>query len=147
MQQTGEIILYQPDESVLDEISTMVNSNKYTPDKVVSSVSFGFWTYMFTKVPFRLGSQTLLQIFPNRQAGLGQKAIFKELQLIKQFRNRIAHHEPICFDATGRKSMVYAQTNYALILNYLSFFGYNKDELFFGLDVMPDTVMDKINKL
>ena len=102
---------------------------------------------MFNKVPFRLGSQTLLQIFPNRQTGLGQKAIYKELQQIKQFRNRIAHHEPICFDATGRKSMVYVQTNYALILKYISFLGYNKNELFFGLDVMPDIVMNKITKL
>lgn len=125
----------------------MVSDNKYTPDKVVSSVSFGFWTYMFTKVPFRLGNQTILQIFPNRQAGLGQKAIYKELQQIKQFRNRIAHHEPICFDATGNKSMMYAQTNYAQILKYLAFFGYNKDELLFGLDVMPDTIMNKIIKL
>ena len=146
--QTGGMLEHSPQQKdVLNEIHAMVNYNKYTPDKVVSSVSFGFWTYMFTKVPFRLGNQSLLQIFPNRQIGLGQKAIFKELQQIKQFRNRIAHHEPICFDATGHKSMVYTQTNYALILKYLSFFGYNKEELFFGLDVMPDIVMDKIMKM
>lgn len=146
--QVGGMLEHSPQQKdVLDEINKMANDNKYTPDKVVSSVSFGFWTYMFTKVPFRLGNQSLLHIFPNRQVGLGQKAIFKELQQIKQFRNRIAHHEPICFDATGRKSMVYAQTNYALILKYLSFFGYDKDELFFGLDVMPDSVMDRITKL
>ena len=102
---------------------------------------------MFTKVPFRLGGQSILQIFTARQQGLGQKAIFKELQQIKAFRNRIAHHEPICFDATGRKSMVYAQTNYALILKYISFLGYDKDHLLIGLDVMPDSVMNKIIQL
>ena len=102
---------------------------------------------MFTKVPFRLGGQSILQIFPARQSGLGQKAIFKELQQIKSFRNRIAHHEPICFDAAGRKSMIYAQTNYALILKYISFLGYDKDDLLFGLDIMPDTVMNKIIQL
>ena len=98
---------------------------------------------MFTKVPFRLGGQSILQIFTGRQIGLGQKAIFKELQQIKAFRNRIAHHEPICFDATGHKSMVYAQTNYALILKYIAFLGYDKDDLLFGIDVMPDAVMNQ----
>ena len=132
---------------ILQSINDMVKENIYTPDKVVSSVSFGFWTYMFTKVPFRLGNQSILQIFPNRQTGLGQKAIFKELQQIKQFRNRIAHHEPICFDANGHKSLVYAQTNYTLILKYISFLGYDKDELLFGLDAKPDKVMNQISKL
>ena len=146
--QIGGMLEFSPQQKdVLDAINTMERNGKYTPDKVVASVSFGFWTYMFTKVPFRLGNQSLLQIFPNRQAGLGQKAIFKELQQIKQFRNRIAHHEPICFDAFGQKSMVYAQTNYALILKYIEFLGYNKDELLLGLDVLPDKVMDKIIKL
>lgn len=146
--QNGGMLEYAPQrKDTLNEINDMVSKGKYTPDKVVSSVSFGFWTYMFTKVPFRLGNQSLLQIFPNRQVGLGQKAIFKELQQIKQFRNRIAHHEPICFDALGRKSMVYAQANYALILKYITFFGYDKEDLFFGLDVMPDTVMNKIMNL
>ncbi len=83
----------------------------------------------------------------NRQFGLGQKAIFKELQQIKDFRNRIAHHEPVCFDAVGHKSMVYAQTNYALILKYISFLGYDKDNLLFGLDIKPDTVMNNIIQL
>ena len=64
----------------LNDITAMVAKGKYTPDKVVASVSFGFWTYMFTKVPFRIGGQSILQIFTGRQTGLGQKAIFKELQ-------------------------------------------------------------------
>lgn len=146
--QNGGMLEFSPQrKEVLQDINDMVKDGKYTSDKVVSSVSFGFWTYMFTKVPFRLGNQSILQIFPNRQTGLGQKAIFKELQQIKQFRNRIAHHEPICFDAVGRKSMVYAQTNYALILKYLSFLGYDKDELLLGLDVIPDIVMNQITKL
>lgn len=146
--QSGGMLEFSPQrKDVLQDINDMVKDGKYTPDKVVSSVSFGFWTYMFTKVPFRLGNQSILQIFPNRQTGIGQKAVFKELQQIKQFRNRIAHHEPICFDAAGHKSMVYAQTNYALILKYISFLGYSKDELLLGLDVKPDIVMNQITKL
>jgi hypothetical protein len=43
--------------------------------------------------------------------------------------------------------MVYAQTNYALILKYIAFLGYDKDHLLIGLDVMPDSVMNKIIQL
>lgn len=146
--QQGGMLEHSPQQAKVQyDITAMANHGKYTPDKVVASVSFGFWTYMFTKVPFRLGGQSLLRIFPARQSGLGQKAIFKELQQIKMFRNRIAHHEPICFDGAGQKSMVYAHTNYALILRYISFLGYDKDALFFGVDVMPDGVMNKIVQL
>lgn len=146
--QQGGMLEHSPQQvKVLADITMMASQGKYTPDKVVASVSFGFWTYMFTKVPFRLGGQSLLRILPARQSGIGQKAIFKELQQIKLFRNRIAHHEPVCFDATGQKSMVYAQMNYALLLKYIHFLGYDKDDLFFGLDVMPDGVMNKIIQL
>lgn len=146
--QTGGMLEYSPQrDSILENIGSMKAKGKYTSDKLVASVSFGFWTYMFTKVPFRLGGQSILKIFPLRQTGVGQKTIFKELQQIKNFRNRIAHHEPICFDATGKKSIVYAQSNYELILKYIAFLGYDKNDLLFALDVMPDAIMNRINHL
>ena len=82
--QSGGMLERSPQrQDTLNDITNMVSKGKYTPDKVVASVSFGFWTYMFTKVPFRHGGQSILQIFPARQTGLGQKAIFKELQQIR----------------------------------------------------------------
>ena len=88
-----------------------------------------------------------MQIFPRKTVGLGQKAIYKELMQIKTFRNKIAHHEAICFNTIGEKSMIPAQINYTLILKYVDFLGYPKDELFFGLDVKPEYVMKKIQEL
>lgn len=132
---------------VLNTISTLMKQGKYTHDRLVSSVTFGFWTYLFTKVPYRLGGQNLLQIFPNKEIGLGQKAIYKELMQIKSFRNKIAHHEAICFNSIGQKSMLPAQTHYELILKYVEFLGYSKNHLFFGLDVRPEFVMNKIHNL
>ena len=128
-------------------ISSLVKQGKYTHDRLVSSVTFGFWTYMFTKRPYKVGGQNLLAIFPNKTFGLGQKAIYKELMLIKSFRNKIAHHEAICFDASGKKSIVPAMINYDLILKYITFLGYQKNHLFYGLDIMPDAILDKINEL
>ena len=128
-------------------ISTLVGQGKYTHDRLVSSVTFGFWTYMFTKIPFKAGGQNLLQIFPNKTYGMGQKAVYKELMQIKSFRNKIAHHEAICFDALGQKSMVPAQNNYELVLKYIHFLGFTKNHLFVGLDVLTDNFMQKICKL
>ena len=128
-------------------ITRLVNDGRYTHDRLVSSVSFGFWTYLFNKQPFRKGGQTLLAVLPNRAKGLGQRAIYNELMEIKKFRNRIAHHEPICFDTAGNKDVNFARYNYNQILKYVYFLGYNKDELFYGLDVLPDTTITKINNL
>jgi hypothetical protein len=43
----------------------------------------------------------------------------------KSFRNKIAHHEAICFNSIGQKSMLPAQTHYELILKYVEFLGYS----------------------
>lgn len=146
--QSNGMLEYSPHkQEVQKTISTLVRQGKYTHDRLVSSVTFGFWTYMFTKLPFKIGGQNLLQIFPNKTVGMGQKAIYKELMQIKAFRNKIAHHEAICFDAAGQKSMLSAQTNYEMILKYIEFLGYSKTHLFVGLDVLPDSIMNKISKL
>ncbi len=128
-------------------INDLVSSKRYTNDRVVSSVSFGFWTHLFTKSPFLRGGQSLHKIFPNRTIGLGQKAIHNELRAIKNFRNKIAHHEAICFDINGLKSVIPAQENYTLIIKYINFLGYSETHLFYGLDIIPDPVLNKIDKL
>lgn len=128
-------------------VATLRQNGRYTNDRVVSSVSFGFWTYLFTRQPFRLGGQNLLRIFPNRTAGLGQRAVFNELQEIKNFRNRIAHHEAICFDENGNIDMTITQSKYALILKYINFLGYQSGHLFYGIDILPDSTIAKIEAL
>ena len=120
---------------------------KYSPDKMLSAQSFGFWTYMFNKIPFNAGGKNLLNIFSNKQTGLGQKAVYNELKDIKAFRNRIAHHEPICFDTQGNKNMAYAQANYRQIIKYLAFFGYMEKEILYGYDVQTQKLINRILKI
>lgn len=132
---------------VLRIIADLRKAGRYTNDRVVSSVSFGFWTHLFTRQPFRLGGQNLLRIFPKRTPGLGQRAVFNELQTIKTFRNRIAHHEAICFDASGNIDMTGTRSKYALILKYIGFLGYQSSHLFYGIDILPDSTIAKIEAL
>ena len=132
---------------MLKTIADLDASGKYTNDRVVSSVTFGFWTYLFNRVPFRLGGQSILQIFPGRTKGLGQRAIYNELQVIKAFRNRIAHHEAICFDTYGAKNTAQAKASYALVIKYIQFLGYQGAHLYYGLDILPDKILQKIDNL
>lgn len=146
--QSGKMLENAPQRNDVQKIiQTLKNNGHYTNDKVVSSVTFGFSTHLFTKHPFRLGGQNLLQIFPNKAKGLGQRAIFNELMAIKTFRNRIAHHEAICFNSNGQIDVSYVQDKYALILKYISFLGYDSNQLLWGIDILPDSTIAKIAML
>lgn len=144
----GGMLEFHPQKDAVEKnIAELVQDGKYTNDRVVSSVTFGFWTYLFNKKPFRLGGQSILKIFPARTTGLGQRAIFNELKHIKDFRNRIAHHEAICFDSSGFKNTLPAKEHYKLILKYVNFLGYSENHLFYGLDATPDSVFEHIENL
>ena len=47
--------------------------------------------------------------------------IYKQLTAIREFRNRIAHHEPICFNATRAIDTKYAKEHYELIRTYIEY--------------------------
>ena len=144
----GGMLETHPQRNVVEkEISSLTVAGKYSNDRVVSSVTLGFWTYIFTKLPFQRGGQTVLKVFPAKSTGLGQRAVYNELQAIKAFRNRIAHHEAICFDAAGMKNTAPAKDIYALVIKYVQFLGYPETHLYNGLDVLPDKVLHKIDML
>ena len=119
------------------KVTLLENQGKYSNDRVVSSVTFGFWTYLFNRIPYRKGGMNLLQIFPNRTQGLAQRPIYNELQEIKSFRNRIAHHEAICFNLEGEIDLSYAHAKLEMIKKYVVFLGYNRVDLFCGIGRRP----------
>jgi len=119
----------------------------YTHDALLASLTFGFWTYQFNKSEFPASGNTLLSIFKNRPARTKQKDIFKCLMQVNILRNRIAHHEPICFDSKlCRVSTSMAVKRYDLIRTMLSWLGHNPTELLFGIDnVMKE--IQSVNRL
>lgn len=77
-------------------------SHTYSPDQMVASMEFGTWKYMFSKDQYVATGQCLLSIFPDkpkstRQHRYNRRFLFNELDHVNSLRNRIAHHEPICF--------------------------------------------------
>ena len=144
----GGILESAPQRAEIERTVAMLErQGKYSNDRLVSSVTFGFWTYLFNRIPFRNGGMNLLQIFPNRTPGLAQRPIYNELQDIKSFRNRIAHHEAICFNSAGDVDLGYAQEKLDLIKKYVIFLGYNPLELFWGTGIRPYSLFDRINNI
>lgn len=120
--------------------------NQYTHDRLISELSFGFWTTLFDRSPFRAGGQKIHTIFTDRPVGINQRRINHELDKIRQFRNRIAHHQPLCFNAKDEVDLSYPEERYRLILQYTHWLGYGQSTIYHGLDQLHP-IFTKIEKL
>ena len=108
---------------------------EYTHEELIAKLTFGFWTYQFSKTEFAASGSTLLQIFPNRPRGVKQKDVFKNLIRVNDIRNRIAHYEPICFEkSTGIISCIPVQRRYDMIVGMLHWLGCNPKKMLYGID-------------
>ena len=68
--------------------------------KVIAELKFVFWSKMFTgRFDARVWNNHLRIVFPNMDASKSvqdlRRLIFKDLEQLRELRNRIAHHEPI----------------------------------------------------
>lgn len=126
----------------------------YSHTKLLSQMEFGIWKYMFSNVQYQLTGQTLLGIFPNKPRSTKRQRynntyIFQELDYINNLRNRIAHHEPICFGTGTYRTIIdtsYALNRYSRILILLQWLGIDSNSLLYGLGDVIGTC-NKINAL
>jgi hypothetical protein len=141
---SGFLVDYQG--VILKERDDLLKRGRYTHDRLLSSLTLGVWTFMFSRNCYKNSGKTLLQIFPNKAHGLNQKDIYDDLNKIRIFRNRIAHHQPLCFDANGTINVTYAREICFLIFKYIDFLGYNVNELLYGVED-PLSTIGKIEEL
>lgn len=95
-------ILHKTHDIISHSYQKLLNGNQYSHSNLLSNLDFGIWKYMFSPLQYRVTGRTLLNIFPNksrstRQIQYNHSYVFNELDKINTLRNRIAHHEPICF--------------------------------------------------
>ena len=141
----GKLLAYNKDEIRQTEAGYR-KRGIYNNDKMVASLTMGFWTKLFSKKRYKRGGKTLLQIFPNKAKGKNQSDVYKDLTLIREFSNRIAHHEPICFDGSGNIDTAFARRHYQLIREYINYLGQNPDNVIQWAE-RPDEVLDKIDSI
>lgn len=142
---TGKLLEYNKDEIRQTEAGYR-RRGIYNNDKMVASLTMGFWTKLFSKKRYKRGGKTLLQIFPNKRKGKNQADVYKDLTHIREFRNRIAHHEPICFDGSGNISTAFARRHYQLICEYIGYIGQDPDNVIQWAE-KPDEVLNKIDSI
>jgi hypothetical protein len=124
----------------------------YTHTKLLAEMDFGFWRYLFAQPQFYAGGQTLLQIFPSKPTSsaamqYNHTYVFNQLEQINTLRNRIAHHEPICFlPSQPVINTTYARQCYNLILQLFQWMNIDELSLLYGLDHIT-TVCNEIDAL
>lgn len=130
----------------------LLAQGQYSPSKLLSDMEFGMWKYMFSPLQYRLTGQTLLQIFPNKQRSssalqINHAYIFNELDKVNTIRNRIAHHEPICFGLTGNQiDTTYTMNKFLQIQRLFAWMDIDSRALLYGIDHVQQ-VCSKINEL
>lgn len=140
---------YQTKQNITEAINKL---NVYTHQKLVAELGFGFWRFMFAQHQFNATSRVLLRIFPSKPISTPTQQynhtyVFNQLASINHIRNRIAHHEPICFvPAQPVKDSAYARLHYELILQLFQWMNINEAALLYGLDHI-DSLCNQIDTL
>ena len=118
----------------------LMKNGKYSSSKMLSAMEFGVWKYMFSSTQYRATGRILLGVFPNKPKSSAEMQynnlfFFNELDAINRLRNRIAHHEPICFlHELETISTSYLKISYARIILLFCWMGIDARSLLYGLD-------------
>jgi hypothetical protein len=108
--------------------------SNYTHDKLIAELSFGFWRHLFAGRQFKAGGGTLLAIFPRIPPRCNQTFIYQKLHRINSIRNRIAHHEPICFGCSNTISTLYARSHFQEMIDILDYMAIDSRQLLQGFN-------------
>lgn len=132
--------------------SRLDKKGEYTHHKLLAEMEFGVWKYMFANPQYRATGRILLRIFPHKPRSSAEiqynnSYVFNELYGINILRNRIAHHEPICFARRQPQiDTVYILNAYHTLYKLFMWMGIDSHSLLYGLDHVQ-SVCNRINSI
>ena len=141
---TCDIILYA--------YQKLVHEQSYTHTKLIAEMEFGIWKYMFSPVQFNQTGRVLLHVFQNKERSTPEvqynhSYFFNEIDKINTMRNRIAHHEPVCFYLQEPViDTSHALGIYLKMQRLFAWMGIDSHALLYGLDHVQQ-VCGRINEL
>lgn len=145
-------ILHKTNRTISDALQKLRSQGTYSHSKLLAQMDFGMWKYMYSPIQYNLTHQSLMNVFPYKQRStpqlhINQSYIFNELDRINNLRNRIAHHEPLCFP-TGQAVIYtgYIRGEYLKIQTLFSWMGIDSGSMLYGLDHVKK-VCDRIDSL
>lgn len=115
-----------------------------TRGKVLAGQMLSFWTDMFGKPTFKRLQGSPIHIFRHPPPALVRKDASIRLNLIRQFRNRINHNEPICFKHNAidfTQAVLVHQTVYEI----LDWIDPDVRRFLKGLDTVPNVLKRAAN--
>ena len=126
----------------------LLSNSNYSHTKLLAEMEFGIWKFMFNNVQYRLTGRNLLNVFPNKPASshlcqFDNTFVYNELNVINVMRNRIAHHEPVCFGSPISIDLQKVEKCYDCMMRLFQWMNIDSDSLLFGLDHV-DNVSRKI---
>lgn len=136
-------------KNINDAINSLGAS--YTHNKLVAELGFGFWRFLFAQRQYTATGRNLLIIFPAKPISTptnqyNPNYVFNQLADINKFRNRIAHHEPICFkNSHSIKDSTTARQHYGTIMQFFQWMNINESELLYGIDHINKVCADLDN--
>lgn len=137
---------------IFKRYSSLLADGEYSHSKLLSSLEFGVWKYMFADFQFRVTGRVLLDVFLYRPASTAcltydNTYFFNELHHINILRNRIAHQEPICFSHNTRLTDTrYIRSQHRRIMQLFTYMGIDGRLLLKGMDNIGK-VCDEIDNL
>ena len=137
---------FKAKRNIITAAKKLKKTGKYDPDQMVASMEFGTWKYMFSKDQYVATGQCLLQIFPRKPKSTPKQQyerrfFFNELDHVNSLRNRIAHHEPICFSHKNQDiDLLYANTEYERLMKLFKWMGISGKALLKNADKVPNTI-------
>lgn len=118
----------------------LVANGKYSGSKMLSAMEFGVWKYMYSNPQYKATGRQLLKVFPNKPKSTptlqyNNQFIFNELDAVNRMRNRIAHHEPVCFlHDVDEISTRHLMGVYDKVMTLFDWMGIDSRSLLFGMD-------------
>ena len=118
----------------------LVSNGKYSNSKMLSAMEFGVWKYMYSSPQYLATGRQLLKAFPNKPKSMpatqyNNQYIFNELDAVNRIRNRIAHHEPVCFlQGLDQISTAHLLSVYDKVMTLFSWMGIDSNSLLYGMD-------------
>ena len=129
----------------------LLKDGKYSHHKLLAEMEFGIWKYMYAAPQYALTGNVLLDVFPNKpkttvNIQFDNSYVFRELDYINKLRNRIAHHEPICFNKNQNLDLTYVKNRHRRMIWLLQWMNIDSASLLYGLDHI-DKIVKKIEAL
>ena len=138
--------------TIIYSYNKLDSQGEYSHSKLIASMDFGMWKYMFSPLQYQLTHQSLLGVFPYKMRStpschINHTYFFNELDKVNTLRNRIAHHEPVCFYLQDPViDTTHIMTEYQKIQTLFAWMGIDSQSMLYGLDHVQK-VCDKINEL